>query len=572
MKLKKASLVSILLTLILALSAANVGCGAFDAGKNVVADDFNVRGVSAMSDSSILAASTISGPNSVDLGQTINLTSTITTGTPPYTYKWFYINPIYSYFTVGGNSANLSIDTTGGGLEAGNWDFILQVTDSTGASVNSTEVTVMVFADPSVQIIPASLSMNVGQSKIFTAIASDGAGSYTSYKWYVNDVAQTGSGSTFDFSGEKIGIYDIYAVVKDSLGVTSFQSNSVTVNVTSILVSPTIAVSSDKLIQNQYHTCTLTSNVTTGASPYKYQWFSEAPNTAAYSLIRGAASPSYNFTASISVAAGNWKFILQVNDSLGKIVNSTAATVTVTSLPPGSVTFVFIHNRIISAVYSPTIEFSNVTIGAGESSNAPISLSASSIPITVNIPSFTVSGNTISNYSKTVTINPLGNNTYAVYNFGDSNISVGVFIQTIGTIAGVTSVTGDGRATPKTLVWNSADKLVMPIQANAGSTGYITLTLSNITYSLQISLYAEYVNQNGENGNCTILPLTNVATITALPSYVNGTFAVTQSWKTENVSQLIILAIAVAVIAVAVSAVLALRRQAKKAASTPPTL
>jgi outer membrane protein assembly factor BamB len=73
------------------------------------------------------------------------------------------------------------------------------------------------------------------------------------------------------------------------------------------------------------------SAVTTGTPPYTYQWFSEAPGASYYSSIGGANSSSYWFMTSTSTATGSWGFILQVKDSTGATVNSTAATVLVNS-------------------------------------------------------------------------------------------------------------------------------------------------------------------------------------------------------------------------------------------------
>jgi hypothetical protein len=91
-------------------------------------------------------------PGTVNQGQTSSLTATtVSTGTSPYTYQWFERASIGSYVTVGSNSANFSF-VTSSATATGSWSFILQVTDATGAAVNSTDVSVtvvMVISSPS---------------------------------------------------------------------------------------------------------------------------------------------------------------------------------------------------------------------------------------------------------------------------------------------------------------------------------------------------------------------------------------------------------------------------------------
>ncbi len=94
------------------------------------------------------------------------------------------------------------------------------------------------------------------------------------------------------------------------------------------LTPPSVFASADSVSRGQ--TSNLTSNVTTGASPYSYQWFAKAPRGSIYARIENATSPNYRFETSRSTATGNWSFMLQVTDTTGAAVNATA-TVTVNS-------------------------------------------------------------------------------------------------------------------------------------------------------------------------------------------------------------------------------------------------
>ncbi len=105
-----------------------------------------------------------------------------------------------------------------------------------------------------------------------------------------------------------------------------------TVSVISDLATPQVSPSSGTIGQGQ--TLSLTSTMTTGISPYLYQWFSQTPGASSYILIVGATASSYSFATSTSTTIGNWNFILQVTDHTGAAFNSTAAPVTVTTPAP----------------------------------------------------------------------------------------------------------------------------------------------------------------------------------------------------------------------------------------------
>jgi YVTN family beta-propeller protein len=105
--------------------------------------------VLVISDSYPLAApSVFPSPGTVHQGQTSNLTSTaLTTGVPPYVYRWFSEAPNASSYSPISNATSSSYSfETSASTAMGNWSFVLQVTDGTQAAVNSTAVTVTVDA------------------------------------------------------------------------------------------------------------------------------------------------------------------------------------------------------------------------------------------------------------------------------------------------------------------------------------------------------------------------------------------------------------------------------------------
>ena len=371
-----------------------------------------------------LVAPTVSASlSTINQGQTSSLTSSsISTGTSPYTYQWLQKAPGVvptRQLAVQLHQATPLSRRVLRLLEFGVLN--LQITDAALAVVTSNAASVTVNVVPIVSMSPSSWTMDVGQSKTFTASASGGSGTYTSYHWYVGGVAQSGAtASTFSYSPTSAGSYSITVTVTDSLGttsalssaasvtvavlptvsivpvgpvkmdvgqvqvftatgsggsgslsyqwfldgsavgsnsvsysytaggtshsvtckvtdsasspVTSLVSNAVSVTVNPALVAPTVSASLGTINQGQTSSLT-SSSVSTGTSPYTYQWLQKAPGASSYSSISGATSSSYSFVTSGSTTAGAWSFELQVTDAASAVVTSNAASVTVNAVP-----------------------------------------------------------------------------------------------------------------------------------------------------------------------------------------------------------------------------------------------
>ena len=190
-----------------------------------------------------------------------------------------------------------------------------------------------------VSISPSSATMDMGQTQLFSAVASGGSGSYTLYQWYVNgSIASVQTNSTFNYSPASSASYLITAIATDSAGATSSQSTVAAITVNSALAAPTVSVSKSAVDQGQ--TSSLTSSFAmTGTPPYSYQWLMKAPGASSYSAIIAANGPSYSFVTSNSTAVGVWNFELNVTDgaSTPVTVASAASFVTVNLSPTVSV-------------------------------------------------------------------------------------------------------------------------------------------------------------------------------------------------------------------------------------------
>ena len=132
--------------------------------------------VTVVANPTLFAPELTATPNPVSQNQASTLTSSpVTTGTPPYTYQWFQKIPGGEYTQVGTTSPSYTFP---GSTTTGEWEFLIQVMDSTGASVNSTALILAVNATPTFTIIvtqtahgtitPGTLSVSQGNNQPFT--------------------------------------------------------------------------------------------------------------------------------------------------------------------------------------------------------------------------------------------------------------------------------------------------------------------------------------------------------------------------------------------------------------------
>jgi len=132
--------------------------------------------VTVVANPTLFAPELTATPNPVSQNQASTLASSpVTTGTPPYTYQWFQKTPGGEYTQVGTSSPSYTFP---GSTTTGDWEFLIRVMDSTGASVNSTALILAVNAAPTFTIIvtqtihgtitPGTLSVSQGNDQPFT--------------------------------------------------------------------------------------------------------------------------------------------------------------------------------------------------------------------------------------------------------------------------------------------------------------------------------------------------------------------------------------------------------------------
>ncbi len=181
--------------------------------------------------------------STLDRNQASTLTSSGVSGGSgmPYLYQWFGKAPGASVFSQISNAIYSSyVFVTDGSTALGTWQFELRVTDGVGGIVFSNQVSVLVNSIPSASILPSSVTLNFGDSQLFTASASGGTPPYT-YQWYEN--ANPVGGATADFTytyvASSAGTHGVYVLVTDSTGQGVF-SNSADILVNAATVTITI--------------------------------------------------------------------------------------------------------------------------------------------------------------------------------------------------------------------------------------------------------------------------------------------------------------------------------------------
>lgn len=262
---------------------------------------------------------------SVDVGQTVNFTATVSGGLPGYTYLW-----AQSSTNLGctlGNTPTVLCTPTSAAL---NGTVSLYVTDSNGChsgtsggctAARTYSAAYPVYPDPSTGTPSATLSaVDVGQSLTLSTAAHGGPGGFG----YVWSGLPTGCGSVdavaVTCTPTQAGQFTVTVTVTDGNG------RSVTSNATGVTVSGRLALSSftsGPLSLDLGQSLDFTVAVTGGSGGLVYTW-SGLPAGCTSTLPNATCVPSAMGTGSVSVT---------VSDSNGGWITSPSLTYEVASAP-----------------------------------------------------------------------------------------------------------------------------------------------------------------------------------------------------------------------------------------------
>jgi hypothetical protein len=267
----------------------------------------------------------------VTVGQTATFSVTVT-GTAPFTYQWQKNGATIS----GATAANYTTPTT---VSGDNGALFAAVVGNSVTSVTSNPATLTVnpaSAPPSITKQPASQTVTVGQTAMFSVVATGTAP--LTYQWKMNNA---------NISGATSASYTTPATVSGNNGatfavivtnpVTSVTSNAATLTVTPASAPPSITAQPVSQTVTVGQTATF-SVVATGTAPLTYQWQMNNAN------ISGATSASYTTPATVSGNNGATFAVIVTNPVTSITSNSATLTVNLVSSPGTDVTTY--HNDI----------------------------------------------------------------------------------------------------------------------------------------------------------------------------------------------------------------------------------
>ena len=194
-----------------------------------------------------------SSQNPTDVGNTIEFKSSVSGGTPGYSYSWSADGSSYTTQDI-----NVSFSSSG------TYSIDLTVKDAAGYSV-STSYSETVNSDPTVTASSNVSSADVNYPIEFSSSPSGGSGGYT-YSWTLNG-NQVSTSQDFSYSFSSSGSYTLTVTITDSVGKTSSATVSVTIN-----PNPSVSVSSSQNPTDVGNSVTFSSSVSGGTGTDTYVW------------------------------------------------------------------------------------------------------------------------------------------------------------------------------------------------------------------------------------------------------------------------------------------------------------
>ena len=252
-----------------------------------------------------------SSQNPTDSGRTVEFSSSVSGGSPGYSYSWTVDGITYTTPDI-----NVSFSSSG------SYSVDLTVTDAAGYSV-SQSLTETVNSDPTVSASSNVSSADVNYPIEFSSTPSGGTGGY-SYSWTLNG-QQISTSQDFSYTFDSSGSYTLTVTITDSVGVQSSASVSVKIN-----PNPTVSISSSQNPTDVGNSVTFSSSESGGTGTDTYVWYVNGVQEST------ASSFSYSFSA-----AGTYYVNVTVTDSDG---HTASYSLKETVNPDPSVIIHVVHN------------------------------------------------------------------------------------------------------------------------------------------------------------------------------------------------------------------------------------
>ncbi len=310
-----------------------------------------------------------SSTSSISVGGKITLTGTATGGNGSYTYSYLVHNKDtnqWSRLTSSFTSSNTYTWTAG---SAGNREFFIEVKDASGKTVRSSAINVSVANTLKITGKSNTSTVNVGGKVTLTGTASGGRGGYT-YSYLVHNkdtdkwsrlTSSFTSSNTYTWTAGSAGNREFFIEVKDSTGKV-VRGSAINVSVTNTKPLAITAKSSASTVVKGGK-ITITGTASGGKGGYTYSYLIHNKDTNEWSRLTSSftGSNTYSWTAG---STGNREFFVEVKDSTGKVVRSSAVNVKVQNA--SSNLNVTIGSSAVQASVNSTITlFANASGGKG---------------------------------------------------------------------------------------------------------------------------------------------------------------------------------------------------------------
>ncbi len=267
-------------------------------------------GVTVTVNGGLTANAPMPGSATIDAGQTLELTASVTGGTAPLKFQWYAAALASTPCTSGALVSGATASSVAVGPAASTY-YCYVVTDSaTGTPAQTaTSSSVLVTVGPALVAgapTPSGETIDLGSTATLSAHPSGGTGSYA-YLWYGGDSATCSSdtaiaGQTASSLSAKptSSTYYCYALSDQSVGLPSaVLSATVEVLVQEPFSAGAVGPSGPTIVLGQ--SLSLSANPSGGTPPYTYQWYAgSSADCSSDTAIAGATSSSYLASPSVS--------------------------------------------------------------------------------------------------------------------------------------------------------------------------------------------------------------------------------------------------------------------------------
>jgi hypothetical protein len=256
----------------------------------------------------------VANRSSVDVWQTVELSSAASHGLGPFTYSWVAPGAL-------GCNPSIKNTMTCSPSSPGNYLVSVSATDANGVTSTSEMLNYAVYADPSISSpTPSRTTVDIGQNVTFASVLDVAGSGGDIYAWSTSSPSLScaaSNESTALCTARAQGSYNVSVMVTDSNGgVGEASSAEIVVNTDPVIDGPVFSPSSIVLGQM------VSANVTvTGGTPgYSYDWVGLPP---------GCQSAGSGLSC-VPLTAGNFSVQVNVTDGAGYHASSKPVMLTVT--------------------------------------------------------------------------------------------------------------------------------------------------------------------------------------------------------------------------------------------------